>query len=66
MNILEKLSLCLNPRVCELLTCPSSCDGSRQSDGCVDVRESASPMKEPQQMKGKKRKEKKIGREFRD
>lgn len=38
-KILEKLpsSLCLNPRVCELLTCPSSCDGSRQSGGCVDV-----------------------------
>lgn len=38
-EILEKLpsSLCLNPRVCEFLTCPSSCDGSRQSGGCVDV-----------------------------
>jgi len=38
-EILEKLpsSLCLNPRVCELLICPSSCDGSRQSGGCVDV-----------------------------
>lgn len=38
-EVLEKLasSLCLNPRVCEFLTCPSSCDGSRQSGGCVDV-----------------------------
>jgi len=61
---LEKPSLCVWTRVrVSLLTCPSSCDGSRQSGGCVDVRESASPTEriaaDERKRGGKKRKTKK-------